>query len=241
MSIGRRTFVSGIGASPLWGALDGRSLAQGAARSSPPTPSPSASRPASPNPTAWCCGSRLAPQPLQGDGGVPPVPVPRALELAEDEGFNRIAAKGEAVAAPEMGHAVHAELRGCGRRGPAGFTSTRGGGPAPGGPHRGQRPPPPPPPPRPRARRSTARSSASPPARSSRSGYYAAYRHMAAEALDLILFLGDYIYEGDPAKGDACAATRTPSRWTSPASACATPPTAATRCCRPPTRPRPGR
>ncbi|KAA0911369.1 alkaline phosphatase [Pusillimonas sp. ANT_WB101] len=32
------------------------------------------------------------------------------------------------------------------------------------------------------------------------SGFYAAYRHMLGERLDLIVFVGDYIYEGPPSK-----------------------------------------
>ncbi|MFT7578854.1 MAG: alkaline phosphatase D [Myxococcota bacterium] len=33
-------------------------------------------------------------------------------------------------------------------------------------------------------------------------GYYAAHRHLAAEDVDLVLFLGDYIYEGGPRSGN---------------------------------------
>ena len=42
-------------------------------------------------------------------------------------------------------------------------------------------------------------------------GFYTAYQHMAAEDLDLVLFLGDYIYE-DGARRPFRASTTAPSQ-----------------------------
>ncbi|MDZ7939307.1 MAG: alkaline phosphatase D family protein [Rhodoferax sp.] len=72
-------------------------------------------------------------------------------------------------------------------------------------------------------------------------GYYSAYRHMLAEDLDAVMFLGDYIYEYGAA---ALAAVRAPgtegrrrSRWriTAPATRC-TKATPTCSVCTPPAR-----
>jgi hypothetical protein len=51
-------------------------------------------------------------------------------------------------------------------------------------------------------------------------GYYAAHRHMAREDLELVVFLGDYIYESSGA-ATSCAGTmpENPLRWTNTATA----------------------
>ncbi len=41
-------------------------------------------------------------------------------------------------------------------------------------------------------------------------GYFSAYRHLAAEAPDLVLFLGDYIYETSQRDSPACGGTAMP-------------------------------
>ena len=70
-------------------------------------------------------------------------------------------------------------------------------------------------------------------------GYYTAYQHMADEDLDLVLHLGDYIYEFGPGTYRAPSgvartyAAASPRRCT--ATATATPSTSSTRTCRPPT------
>jgi alkaline phosphatase D len=42
------------------------------------------------------------------------------------------------------------------------------------------------------------------------SGYYPSYRHMAQEELDLVLHLGDYVYEGGIAADGGYRGTPTP-------------------------------
>jgi alkaline phosphatase D len=113
-----------------------------------------------------------------------------AWELAEDEAFQRIAAHGTEVARAEDRHSVHAEpqglspdrwywyrFRALGQQSAAGRTRT-----APAADARVQQ----------------LRYAISSCQRYD-VGHYAAWRHAAAEPLDLMLFLGDYIYEYGPA------------------------------------------
>lgn len=132
--------------------------------------------------------TRLAPDPLAPDGlgGTALAPVSVDYEVAEDDQFRRVVTRGTAVAARELGHSVHPEIRGLApdrwyfyrfRAGsaisPVGRTRTA---PAPGQQVR-------------RMRFAFAS------CQSWSSGYYTAYDHMSAEDLDLVVHLGDYIYE----------------------------------------------
>ncbi len=111
-------------------------------------------------------------------------------EMAHDEQFKRVAHSGQAQASASLGHAVHVEVPGLepdrwyfyrfmlGGPGndwvsPTGRTRTL---PAPDGPASSLR----------LAYASCQRWE---------HGQYSAWRHMQAEQLDLVLFLGDYIYE----------------------------------------------
>lgn len=125
---------------------------------------------------------------LTGEQLPPQVPV--RWELAHDEGFQRIAASGVEMADAAWAHSVHAEPAGLepgrwywyrflalGDRSAVGRTRTA--------PHAG-----------------AAVSSASPLRYAIAScqrydaGHYAAWRDVAEQNLDLVMFLGDYIYEG---------------------------------------------
>lgn len=130
--------------------------------------------------------TRLAPDPLNG-GGMPPVPVAVDWRVAADDAMRRIAAQGMAVALPGLAHSVHVEVEGLEpdrwywyqfRAGealsPIGRTRTT---PALGIPL---------------VRFRFAFASC----QNWEQGYYTAYRHMADEDLDLVVHLGDYIYEG---------------------------------------------
>ncbi|MCW5771987.1 MAG: alkaline phosphatase D family protein [Rhodospirillaceae bacterium] len=129
--------------------------------------------------------TRLAPDPLNG-GGMAPAPVPVRWEIAEDEQFKRIRRRGTAIARAEWAHSVHVEVAGLdpgrwywyrfaarGETSPVGRTRTA---PAPG------------------AAVDRLRFAAAS-CQDFQNGYYSAYRHMAREDLDFVLFLGDYIYE----------------------------------------------
>lgn len=112
-----------------------------------------------------------------------------AWELAEDEGFRRIVRTGEADARPELGHSVHVELDGL-RPGREYFYRFLAGGEA----------------------SPVGRTKTAPPPGAANGrfdfafiscqhyehGYYTALRHLAAERLDAVVHLGDYIYEGAP-------------------------------------------
>ncbi len=119
-----------------------------------------------------------------------PAQVDVAWELADDESFQRITARGSELARAEDHHAVHAEpqglapdrwywyrFRALGQQSTAGRTRT-----APAADARVQR-------------LDCAISSC----QRYDVGHYAAWRHAAAEPLDLMVFLGDYIYEYGPA------------------------------------------
>ncbi|MCL4690297.1 MAG: alkaline phosphatase D family protein [Burkholderiales bacterium] len=131
--------------------------------------------------------TRLAPDPLHG-GGLDPEDIAVRWEVAEDERFSRIVREGTAVASATRAHAVHAEAEGLapgrdyhyrflagGEASAVGRTRTA---PAPG-PATG------------RLRLALAS------CQHWEHGFYAAHRHLAAEAPDLVAFVGDYIYEGN--------------------------------------------
>jgi len=132
--------------------------------------------------------TRLAPKPLDG-GGMPDRVVDVEWEVATDEGFRQVVRRGVEPARPELGHSVHVEVGGLQSaawywyRFRSGNNESRVGrtrtAPAPGA--------------SPERLRFAFASCQNYPI-----GYYAAYRHMAQDDLDLVVHLGDYIYEGAP-------------------------------------------
>ncbi|MFI9411140.1 alkaline phosphatase D family protein [Nocardia gamkensis] len=149
-----------------------------------------------PAPDGVVLWTRLAPDPLAPDGlgGMPVDPVTVDYEVADDEQFRRVVARGSAVATRALGHSVHPEVHGLApdrwyfyrfRVGsavsPVGRTRTA---PAPG---------------QALARLRFAFASC----QSWSSGYYTAYEHMSREDLDLVVHLGDYIYERAWVRGRA--------------------------------------
>ena len=65
-----------------------------------------------PAPNAVTLWTRLAVAPLEPTGGMDAVAVPVAWELAEDEGFAKIIAKGAAMAQPDLAHSVRVKVDG---------------------------------------------------------------------------------------------------------------------------------
>src|SRR5215218_9552263 len=65
-----------------------------------------------PAPDGFVIWTRLAPDPLEAHGGMAIEPVPAAWEVATDENFRRVVARGIAVARPELAHSVHVEVAG---------------------------------------------------------------------------------------------------------------------------------
>ncbi|HEU5473218.1 MAG TPA: alkaline phosphatase D family protein [Actinophytocola sp.] len=139
-----------------------------------------------PRPDGMVLWTRLATAPLDIGGGMGTRNVPVEWQVATDEAFGTIVASGTETAIPAEGHSVHAEPRGLapgaeffyrfradGFLSPVGRTRTA---PAPGS--------------TPAALRFGFAS-----CQHFEEGWYHAHRFMAADAPDLILFLGDYMYE----------------------------------------------
>lgn len=129
--------------------------------------------------------TRLAPDALNG-GGMSAASVEVKWELASDEQMKTVVASGTAIAAAELGHAVHVEVFGLqparwywyrfmvgNEVSPVGRTRTA---PAPGV----------------LAERFNFAFAS---CQHYETGWYTAYKHMCEEHLDLVVFLGDYIYE----------------------------------------------
>lgn len=141
-----------------------------------------------PLPNGIVLWTRLAPVPLAAHGGMDPIPYEVRWEVANDDGFNDVVQSGTAIAAPTLAHAVHVDVTGLepGREyfyrfmagsevSPTGRTKTA---PAAGALVD-------------KLRFGFASCSMY------EHGYFSAYRHMADQRFDLILHLGDYIYEYD--------------------------------------------
>lgn len=107
-------------------------------------------------------------------------------EVAHDEGFRRIARRGQVQALPELAHAVHAEVTGLAPDRWYFYRFMAGEAVSPVGRTRTF--------PVPDANPARLRLGYASCQRWEH-GYYSAWRHMRAENLDAVLFLGDYIYE----------------------------------------------
>ncbi|WP_369215924.1 alkaline phosphatase D family protein, partial [Streptomyces flavofungini] len=139
-----------------------------------------------PQPTSVLLWTRLAPAPYEPGGGLPAERVTVRWELAHDARFRRVARRGTATAHPEYGHSVHVEADHLdpGRRYYFRFragqwTSDTG-------------------------RTRTAPAAGSDPAalklaavscQAYHDGYFTAHKHLAQDDVDVVLHLGDYLYE----------------------------------------------
>lgn len=137
--------------------------------------------------------TRLAPQPLTPDGGMGVNPVQVDWEIAEDDSFRHVVQRGTATANVEWAHSVHVEVTGLKPdrwywyRFKAG-RETSGVGRTRTAPPPGTTPD--------RLRFAFAS------CQRYENGYYTALDHLAQEDLDLVIHLGDYIYEGSHRKSD---------------------------------------
>ena len=141
-----------------------------------------------PLPDSVILWTRLAPDPFNG-GGMPAANVPVQWQIADDENMRRIISNGTVIATRELGHSVHVEAQGLrpatwywyqfrvgNEVSPIGRTRTA--------PRFGDR--------------TDSFRFAFASCQNWEQGYFAAYKHMAQEDLDLVVHLGDYIYEGQP-------------------------------------------
>jgi len=138
-----------------------------------------------PRPRAVVLWTRLAPDPLNG-GGMPEEPIPVRWLVARNERLTRVVRRGVALARPESAHSVHVDVHGL-APGHDYFYAFEVAG-----------------------ERSAVARTRTAPARSSveelrfafascqnyTAGLYPAYANLAREDLDLVVHLGDYIYEG---------------------------------------------
>ena len=120
------------------------------------------------------------------EAGLARDPVAVRWEVAADEGFARIVRQGTQLAVPELGHSVHVEVEGLEPGRPYWYRFMSGSDQSPVGRTRTL-----PAPGTPAGRLNFAFASC----QNYEHGYFTAYRHMAAEDLDLVFHLGDYIYE----------------------------------------------
>jgi alkaline phosphatase D len=181
MTTSRRRFLLGAGAlaaaQPFM-----RALAQPRFEAYPYTLGVASGYPQPDGITLW---TRLAPRPLEG-GGMPPQQVDVRWEIAEDERFTRVAQQGTVAATAEWAHSVHVDVTGLqparwywyrftagDARSPVGRTRTA---PAPG-------------------TMPDQLTFAFASCQQYEQGYYVSHKHLASENLDLVVFLGDYIYE----------------------------------------------
>ncbi|TDD44545.1 alkaline phosphatase [Nonomuraea terrae] len=140
-----------------------------------------------PRPDGIVLWTRLATEPLadDGSGGMPPEPVPVRWEIAEDDRMRRVVRKGVATARPELAHSVHVEVKGLRAGREYWYRFMAGGETSVTGRTKTA--------PDPRWNTEVAFAYAS--CQQWESGFYTAYRDMAAQDLDLVGHLGDYIYE----------------------------------------------
>lgn len=177
----RRLFIAGAAAGGL--AAPALLRAQTVFRDYPFSLGVASGDPASDGFVIW---TKLAPNPLEPRGGMPRDTMAVTWEVASDSGFTKDVQKGEVLARPELGHAVHIEVGGLLPDRPYFYRFTAGGE---------------------RSLRGTARTL--PLAGASvasakfgvcgcqhyEDGFFGAYRHLAREDLNFVYHYGDFIYE----------------------------------------------
>jgi len=135
--------------------------------------------------------TRLAPDPLHG-GGMPDENVEVTWQVCSDQAMKNVVVQGTEIASPNFAHSVHAEVSGLEPGRPYWYRFKAGDELSPIG------------------RTRTAPAIDSMPERLRfafascqhyESGFFNAYYHMANDDLDLVVHLGDYIYEGEGARG----------------------------------------
>lgn len=141
-----------------------------------------------PAPDGVVLWTRLAQTPTSPDGygGMPDTPITVDWQVAADENFSQVIRSGTAVAVYSSAHTVHVEVTGLQPATPYFYRFRTGGNTSPVG----------------RTRTAPAPDAAGTPltvltasCAHYQDGFFTAYRRMAEENADLVVFLGDYIYE----------------------------------------------
>jgi alkaline phosphatase D len=140
-----------------------------------------------PSPDGFVIWTRLATNPLSADGmGGMSTPVSVMWEVATDDGMHKVVRSGNTEADGRWAHSVHVEVGGLEPNRPYWYRFTAAGEQSPVG------------------RTRTAPAADASPDRlrfafascsNYQVGYFSAYRHIAEENPELVIFLGDYIYE----------------------------------------------
>ncbi len=187
LSVNRRNLLRGFGGAAItafgWQAT-APALAQAVFRTYPFQLGVASGDPA---PDGFVIWTRLAPDPLVIDYGMPAAAVEVGWEVAADDRFREVVQTGTALARPELGHAVHVEVAGLQPGRPYWYRFTAGRERSLWG------------------RANTLPAFGSPLERVRfgvagcqhyEQGYYSAHRHLAAEEPDFVFCYGDYLYEG---------------------------------------------
>lgn len=140
-----------------------------------------------PLPDSVVLWTRLANEPLAG-GGMPDRDVEVEWQVATDEAFSAVVAAGSSTARPALAHSVHIDVRGLEPATPYFYRFRAGTVISPVG------------------RAKTAPAPGTSPeltfalasCQDYQNGYWPAHDAIAADELDLVVFVGDYIYEYDP-------------------------------------------
>jgi alkaline phosphatase D len=135
--------------------------------------------------------TRLAPRPLELEGGMSGLRTVVRWEVAEDDTFRRIVRQGRATAAPELSYSLHVDVDGLAPDRWYHYRFAVGDATSPVG----------------RLRTTPPAGGVTPlhfvfaSCQHYEQGLFTAYEHMAREELDLVAHLGDYIYETAAAEG----------------------------------------
>ena len=146
-----------------------------------------------PLPDSVILWTRLAPEPLApgGAGGMPAEQLEVVWEVSETDTFDELSAGGTAAATPLHAHCVHVDVTGL-------SPSTTYWYRFRVGPHTS-----------PTGRTRTMPATTGPPGQivlghascqNFETGMYAAHRDISTAGLDALVWLGDYIYEGEPGR-----------------------------------------
>lgn len=186
-TVNRRMLLRGFGTAALLTATG--SLFRGGVWGSPVfAASPFALGVASgdPAPDGFVLWTKIAPRPFERDGGMPRKAVEVTWAVATDERVRQVTQQGTAMAHPELGHAVHVEVRGLEPERDYFYRFTIGDERSPVG----------------RARTLPAVGASVAQLRFGVAGcqryddgYFTAYRQIATERFDFVFHYGDYIYE----------------------------------------------
>jgi len=138
--------------------------------------------------------TRLAPEPLAG-GGMPREAVWVHWQVAEDEAMTKVVASGKEIASPDWAHSVHVEVTGLKPDRWYWYQFKAGAEVSQRGRTRTLESPD-----RPASETSPLKMTFAS-CQHFEAGFYTAYQYMLAESPDLVMHLGDYIYEGSSRDG----------------------------------------